>query len=820
MALSRILTIAIVALLLVAVGILSLYLYISSITSSLTKVPVNKTAQTISGPIHGIAYVNSTGFSSAGILSYDNAAQVVEYAIVHYDFSNVTSGRIQLTMYLQNPVSRIYLVNVGNGCYQCLESNYAFDPIFENLIYSNLTNYLNEYGLLYNSTSLNYVNLTSGGINITSISQIPHNSIIIIPSGLIPYVLMPVNKSSFSVLNLLNRGDTVIYIGDNFSRAEENGAILLSNSNPSYATSLQNLINGGLQTLPRARNQIPINGLYFSTPTFSFLNGSTFGPLAYIHLRNGTLIAFSNTPFAWTNTSDIVQDIAVALHSRFWLTTVTQSPYVYINGTGSSTIFTTAIPLAYNNQTNNIINSSYSIADVQLLNKTNHLFIQSIPFRVRFENNGTLGFPSQIGEGQPTYITMHIGNVTQKYKNTPVQNNTILFAISIYNSTLSPEFTPIPAGKLNPKTSVEIPYTFTTLHPGYYIGSLQDFNGRIYENALFYIPPLNLSVINFNFRNGTFLIYVKNNGEPVSGIQFYANLNNVYNQIGVINNGVLNYTLPKGSIIKYGPQKINLGLLGVNYSVSTYYQSPAPIQIPPFYIEFSIAAIAIIILNLVLRAPTRDEYFIDVPLFPPTEKIEVKANPDSILSIFDTVNNRFGWKHMPLTAEEMKSGISSSIRYKNLPIMITMENASEVLYSMANTGQVDVIAPYFMPKRWNQEAHHDIEYLVIFRKLRDFAIKNATLFTDIDSAGAADMILTTRGTQSFVYIYSHASGVREIKIGNTLRTFIVFLDAESRAQFLDKLYNTYGDQAEKLRLSIASGVINLIDTENLEQLLY
>ncbi|HUB92763.1 MAG TPA: hypothetical protein VL945_02280 [Candidatus Saccharimonadales bacterium] len=801
MAISKSLIVGIVIAIVVILIIASLYLYISIQTSALIKQFSNQTVAP-SGPLYGVAKIDGVG-----ILSYNNSRYAVESAILNYSYPNATSGNVILSMYSSSPVERIYLINTSYSCFKCID---------EDLINQSLVRYLGQYGLIFNSSSYSYVNLTA-------VPDLPRNSIIIVPSGLMPSVLLPFsgqnpNQARTDILNLMNRGDTIIYVGYNFSRSIENGInYISSNQTISY------LINSGINSSERAKPAPSGSGFYFNSPTFGLFNGSTYGPVAYVRSGNGTLVAFSNYPsIGWPNASALSHDLALAVYSRPWLPVLAQSPLMRINSSnGTVPMFTISLPLYNTNAINSVVNRSYSLAELQVFNNSGGWIVKELPFRYRFENNGSLGLPAVIGEGQSIPISIYVGGKSPQLNNVTVGNftkNSLLFHIEIFNSTGSYIYS-LPVGFFNTSLSVVI-YSMFAFKPGYYTASLRDIDNRIYENALFDLPPFQITPISINFKSGSFRFSVINNNQSVSGLTYLAKINGGYAQTGAITDGILNYTLKPGSVIPYGNQTITLSILNTTYSASSYYERPPGGSIPPLYIEFGVAALAIIVLNLIIKAPTRDEYFIDVPLFPPTDKVEVKTTAPEVLGIFSTINEKFGWRHMPLTAEEIKSGVSSNIRYNNMPIMITMENSTEILYRLADSDQVEIIQPYFMPKKWVEESHHDMEYLVIFRKLRDFAVKNAILFTDLDMASDADMIMTNRGAQSYLYIYSSRSGARELKVAPGAKVFLIFLDVETKAQFLDNLSNTYSDEAKRLRMAIAASTVVLIDGENLEQLLY
>lgn len=198
--------------------------------------------------------------------------------------------------------------------------------------------------------------------------------------------------------------------------------------------------------------------------------------------------------------------------------------------------------------------------------------------------------------------------------------------------------------------------------------------------------------------------------------------------------------------------------------------------------------------------------------------IKLKADRNSVLSIFDNVNYAYRWKYMPLTPDEVKTGVSSSIRYENVPIAITLQNTAAVLNRLVSAGALVTSSGYYAPEKWIEEAHHDIEYLTIFRKLRDFCVANAMLFTDLDANEHNDMIITKRGVQGHVIIYSSATGMKDLALNNAYRIYVVFLSEVQRFDFLGSLYNSYGEEAELLKLGIECSYIVLVDTENLGEM--
>ncbi len=733
---------------------------------------------------------------SAGIATFNMSHYLTEFAQFYYQMYNVSTANVSLSIFQRDPQFRVYVVDPGISCYKCLDYGSMYSSMYADL---------GRLGLEANSTSVQ-------SISLNNINSTAGNSVIVLATGLFPASLLPntglpeaPGASSANISSLLQRGDYIIYVGQNFSRAELNGQIYKMPN-----ATIDALNQSGLyQTKAPAVNVISFG---FSNPTFGFLGGSSYGTVNYTNSYNGTFMAFSNYPsYIWQNSSTEAEYLSEAISSRFWMQRLATGNYV-INGTtnytaGNATLLTTRLMLPFTQGAPRLLNSSYSLIQVNASNNSTFLNREFL-FRVQYNANGTLEIPSQIGYGTYAPVQIEINEITSKKA----------FSINVVNRSLEYTYA-FGLGAFNTTLPTLKYYTFGNLPTGrYYIASLIDITGRHYGYALFYVPELNVSYLYTNFQNGTFLFNVLSNGQELSNATFAASIDGQYNELGTVTAGVANYTLPKGAVIKYGGHQLTLHILNGFYNITEYYNAPP--SIPPLYIEMGIAGIVILLMNLLLHAPNRDEYYIDVAEPPPSKQNEVDVTSDQIVNMFDTINMRRYWKYMPLTSEEIKLGISSNIRSNNIPVSVTLQNANEVLYELTSRGKLSNVGDYYLPARWEDASKHDAEYLVIFRKMRDYLVKNAAVFTDLDQGNGVDMVLIAKDHQVPLFIFSRKTGIREIKIPESSKAFMVFINSEAMYEFTDKLYNSYGDTSELLRMSIESGSINLVETGNLDPLLY
>ena len=735
------------------------------------------------------------GIKSAGF-TYNNSRSYVGYAYFYYGIYNASSANFSFNMYSKNPISRVYLLNVGDYCYRCLN---------EAGIYQNLTQYMYYYGLMYNQSSLSYINYSQLG-------SVVNGSIVIIPSGLIPIVLLPGASQSTTILTLLDRGDTVIYIGDNFTNSVGPGGVVYTN----YTKTLNDFglygINASQEYFPNSTNYL---GLHFSKPLFNFTNGHTFSRLNYVRSHNGTIIAFPNFENnVYNNTGQIASDIARVLFSRFWIPSYayynvnkTVSP-VYAGRTSMLTLNT-----SFNTSSLNFsqeVNSAYPFLTTLAHNSTSSIG-KSLSFQIRCDDNGTLGIPNRIADGQNFTLMMTV-NTASSREIEPVITFYNLNYTNIFNFGLG-HFN-ISVGLNSFDKGIDQP-----LPPGYYLITLSNLNGSYISGAAMDISNISITENYSDFSSGKFNFDVSSAGRKINNVGYSIKINNAFQQNGTINQGVIRYVLPQGTVVPYGNETFTITMFGTNYYYHQYYNEIIS-SIPPIYVEFAIAIILVVIINLLAKTPDRDEFYIDVQDFRHIDKIRIEIDKEELLGIFEKVNFYYRWKYMPLTVDEIKSGISENVKQNNMPIAITSRNTMAIMDKLKASGDIFEIGDYYVPRIWTEQSGHDATYLTIFRRLRDYCVSNGMPFTDLDKTDVADMIITRSGVQAYVTICSENKDFKGLKISKTYRNFLVFLSEDNRISFLEKLYNSYGKDVEIIKMSIYYEYVKLIDTDNLGALIF
>jgi hypothetical protein len=774
----------------VGISVLILYFYLSfaSILHGNSHVSVKLPVPSIGASI-----------ASQDVLSHNSLREIVPYVLLDYASSNVTRISANATLFKYPPPRRAFVLNISNECYDCgdtaaIESAISFG--------------LERYGLI-----LGPGNLSS--ISPSDVAALPPNSILIILNGLLPSSLLQANGSSISGLTyLLNEHTSIIYVGQDFSR------MLLPDSivTPTPAS----LRPYYLDTIPHASPASPSGGFYFDSGAFLFAGGTNYSTASYINVYNGSIFMFPNTPNSWpANQSGA--DIAKAVRGLFWL-----PKYAY----GTSTI---TLPTAANSQSQ--LGVVLDSAQAQPGNTFVAAASLSGSIRVSITANAT--YPAGTSNSTYKYVfakpvlyqngTITVQGITIANQSIPVnftvytKSSTpinITPSLTIYTTNMSVvQALPLPFIHNVPDNFTFIRSERLPLPPGrQYIMELRNFVGVEYAAALFNVSPITINVTSENLTNDSFMFSALSQKIPITGLNYSISLNNLYPANGTIRNGLIFYYLPKGTPAVHGVLNFTLNVMGSkSYFEEQYY--PAPFGINQQYIEISVVAAVMLLMIVLVKAPNRDEFYIDVPNLPEATKIPLTLKPADVVGVFDKLNMQYHWKYMPLTKAEIRSAISTYIKVNNISVALTYDNVDRMVDMLAVNKYLTAADELFAPPQWVDQSKHDIEYLAVFKKLRIYLVTHAYTFTDLDVSQSADVVATLRSEKKYLVIYSKTSNFQKVPIYTGSRTYLVFLNSYRLEEFKDKIYNSTTMEAEELKMYVSAGYLKLVDADDPEETL-
>ncbi len=219
-----------------------------------------------SGAPSGVV-VNGKASMSASLISQDilfyNSTQIVPYALLDINSRNISFITANAMFLRVPPPRRVYIVNSSNQCFNCGNVNQFIASLGQDLINYSVLNSTNRIMIISPSR------IASGGV--------APDSILIVPNGYLPSYMLENNTLN----NLLSEGTSVIYIGQAFQKLIAPQDVLIPDINmPAYLNTT---------TGPTSSSSY-----IFNQSTFAFSSGKRLGPLSYVAVGNGTIIAFSN----------------------------------------------------------------------------------------------------------------------------------------------------------------------------------------------------------------------------------------------------------------------------------------------------------------------------------------------------------------------------------------------------------------------------------------------------------------------------------------------------------------------------------------------
>lgn len=726
-------------------------------------------------------------------LSYDSGRYIVPGLELGYATANLTSLYINATLFATRPPSRFFILNASSDCFNCAQLQQTVGMIGQ---------YLASYGLVRNSSAVQI-------INEQNLTDMPNSSMLIVLNGVLPqYMIQDVQNTSTPLIQyLLERGVDIIYVGRNFANVS-NGRILIPVS-PSQIPQFLLWGSGSVSS-----QSIPY---YFRSGTFTLLDGKTYGPMSYINLPgNGSLLAFPNYLSSWPNASDAAQDIAKASLQLFWLPIYAQGSRSVLlpNSTsysGKIGVVLSSLGSGFNAAEALSINSSYG--RIVLYNNANYspaapkAAYTLLPYTQSFAApNGNMSLPASILPGSQLPVTFTIDTGSS----TPVS---VAPHITIYDVNM----TPVQSIALSPFTEAGNFTQVETLPfdvpPGQYIAELQGFYDKLYVATLFNVPPISISLTGANYTSGRFSFLVTSAQAPLTGINYTININGLYKSSGTLTNGTIAYALPSGVPQQKGAISFNIGMLSQVFTYSTTNVAPT-VSINSQYIELAIVAIFAIVIVTVVKAPNRDEFYIDIPQVEERNEMPIKIRASELVSAFDKQNIYYRWRYMPLSVEEVKRAIATNISINNIAVNLTYSNVEMLLIQLESAGYLISADGLYAPKGWVQQSGHDIEYLATFKKLRLYFVSNAYQFNDIDSSDSADIVATAHGERSYIVIYSRTSRFQKVPIFQDAKTYLAFLNSARLDEFSRYLRSSMGPDVEEIKMYISAWQLTLIDSDS------
>lgn len=762
---------------------------------------------------------------SQDILSYDNAQELIPYALIGYKSTNVSYINASITIYASPIPQNFYYLNYTNECYKCSINGLASSP---SEVIADTASDLLRYGLISKPQELEEV-------SINNLLTIKNDSILIIINGLMPYQMFASNSTL--ITKLLQKNISILYVGGNFSD------VLLPGSLPeSIGSSNQFVVPARLSTISQSERSANTNSsfnqqFYLHNGTFSFVAGSHYGVFNNVSLDNGYVVAFSNYLSAWQSPSQAASDISKSILYLFWLPKYTKSPIQKITPNSQlnhttlnqSSILMTPILISNNYATMfdaiKKLNGGYGrILIYGIANYTNSSGITQatvsythLMFNPEYKVNGSISMLPFIVPNQTVIIGESVFSFSPTNKTFDLYNS----HVDVYDTSYHKLFLSLPIPYVNNYTNGSMLQSTGSLYlpPGNYILQFRSFYNKEYGAALFNVYPITIRISYSNNTKGQFILNPQSDGSPLTNIPYSININGLYPENGTVVNGTITYILPEGAVLPKGLITFNINILGqkiVVQKANIIVQTGITLNAQDVIIGI---VIFIVVLLMLVRAPARDEIFIDVPHLSSQKGKLIKVKPDELVTVFTRMNNHYRWKFMPLNPDEFRIGVASTLKYENVPVNLTYNNIQYLLDELAQNDYLLMADNLYAPKEWTDQSKHDIKYLSTFKKLRIYLVTHGYLFTDLDLSKLADIVATKKDERYYLIIYSKTSVYKKVPVYKDAKTYLVFLNEEEMEDFKYSLYNSKTVMALELRMYIDDDNIILVDADNLNKFL-
>jgi hypothetical protein len=717
-----------------------------------------------------------------------SSIEIIQTGRADYNFAKNTIFYIQLQKHSNlnysfyfyvstSPIQKkIYILN-----YSCIGCN----------SFNSFSKYLNDY----------LKNFSLGGANVTNDISKVNNSIIIIPTGRIPAFLLNrgINEKQYSLKEVFKKNNTIIYIGLDFQNAISLGnEIRLSGSDINYYS-----LNYTDQK---------INGKFFNTNGTFILTGantfdiSSFRKVSFTEANatiTGYFVVIPSLLDSWVSPKIAAKDVARFIFFAPWFDKIAYSNSTS-KGVGAAYIF--AKPLIQIQRTANVS----AFLDVYATNSTIESFSRVYV---------------QIQKPKPIIVSLPptglVFSIVQMNYTVPTGMDELFPFIQIVDPSLNEVYT-TQLQRIPPR--LETPTTFAgslplNIKPGEYLVVLRNINAEILGTCYIFVPQISISLTNVDWQHNVFSFLVTSNSIPIDTtsckICKVANITMekdgkilyMYTQKNLsIINGILTYSLPQGSILESGKYNIKINILGSVYVVSIEkaigYILPKEIVFP------SIAALVAFLLFVLTKRPEIVVYAIDIPDFLPKEKKKVKVKKEEFIKLFERLNQKYHWKYMPITLEELKTICMQELRFAGEPLVVNELNLQLILSQLEEEGKIRKVENLYMPAEWTK--FYDEKYLAIFRKLRSFFVSKSIHFSELGQSEQSDMEITYNGEKYFLTFFISWESLKRLKLIEGAKHMLVFLNEQELEEFKQKLFLSSSLQASILKLAIFSQKLFLI----------
>ncbi|MEW5996649.1 MAG: hypothetical protein AB1657_03575 [Candidatus Micrarchaeota archaeon] len=650
------------------------------------------------------------------------------------------------------------------------------------------------------SLRLSTIGMVANEISVSELDKLGPGALLLLPSGYIPEELVAGEKPM--LFSLMERGVTVFYIGQDFSRmVSKSGSIVPTP--PSFLGSRERRItfDPGAALAPDSTVAIK-NPLYGASGLdSSWMFGGAYSVLSY---KGGFIILAPQTlDGGWETGSAAGADVARIFFQTRWLTPAADTAGVFnLSGDDSLELFTPSFEgdsaylkvFGYNQQRGS---GFYSASFLQKSAKG------------EIYSRGHSILPGSISPTPMDLIILLRESGGEKF----------LF-LSVTNLSGEVDRTGIAGTRVSLNSQPSISHTFD-LPTGDYILNIVDQEGNRYARSYLRVKDVEFVPGLFNTRTDTYGFRILGDGSPVV-------LDTVTAKVDGGAYGTYTFTDASGFDVDlrasgYGPlpdgmHEVSFQSGSFTYTLPIDKRAPTPFYAQPFFLAAFVLAAAALAAAYVFKASEIPVYGLDIPDFPPQTTTKIPVGRETLLGLLDRVNQKYRWKHTPLRLSEIK-GAFKDILHEGKPVFISDYNLEYLLDQLTGLGLLRKEAGYYSKSSWEKETGKSAKYLSMFRGLRDICINEAVPFTPLGASGEYDSKITVLGQDIFVHLYEGADVVGRAIGSLHLGINMILAEDDAEVEELNELLSSGDEAATLLKLEVESGSVQIKTLDGLQKMI-
>lgn len=693
----------------------------------------------------------------SGVASYGSefSPRTVAYSIIETNATDVRLG------FYTSPVSnQVFILECGK--------------------YQSNNNYPEFQGVLKND--LERAGFSVGSISGEDALSLPEGAVVVAPCGKFPKELFVPEFNNF-----VGRGNTLIYIG-----LEPNQAIDMDGSLttvPSYFWKPFRIEFERVQMTCDAALKDPL-----------YKSGSLIrGCISVTRYENGSIIFVPHAlDVGWDNGADAAGDVEKIILNTEWLTPKYENSF-NISGRDSSRalVFVDSEQSGYLKIYSASENVSVYVVFKQIFSDVSgELYVSEGPVVLSTAASGApLNFHAFINNG---------GEQKQLFMDIADSQGSSVERVSLGAHPLSSDFI--------------FPYT-SSLSEGAYLCEIND-GRKAYARAVFSIAPVEIkSSINFMESKYTFSFFVGDKEVSLRDVKvkFHDKTYSFTN----VKKVELDLSKEFGGPTPTGSYDFVFTISGEQKTITVVRKETGGLSVifSPINIFLFSIALAIIAVGIYFARKEEAPYALDIPAFPPVEKIKIPIKRKDVLGIFKKVNDFYKWKYTPLKLAEIKGGFKG-IYYQGKPIYLSDYNLEFILSKLEGRGSVKKYLDYYGLTEWVKESGRSIPELAMFRAVRDICVINAIPFSDLGRAKDCDTKVKVLGQDFYINFYE--KGKMNDVIKNSIEcakkglSIILFGSQEEKEGFIPYVYSP-NRLSGILKFYVENGDVLLLTVDELKR---